>query len=143
MRLMRLPIIATAALLMSIPCRSDAGGPADRFGMGRAGEFRTQNSFSVSPPALSMSAPFRFHNRSLWSPYIPQGSGAVYMAPPQLYVVPMPVQQVSREIPPPVPVPDPKFISPPTQSPPSPPGSRTVIVQRGAQIEVQSFPDAR
>src|SRR5262245_5929027 len=140
---MRLPIIATAALLMSIPSRSDAGGPADRFGMGRGGEFRTQNSFFVSPPALSMSAPFRFHNRSVWYPYIPQGSGAVYMAPPQVYVVPMPVQQVSREVPAPVPVPDPKFISPPAQSAPSQPGSHTVIVQRGSQIEVQSFPAPR
>jgi hypothetical protein len=135
--------LATVALLTSIPCRGDAGGPADRFGMGKNGGFRAKNSFFASPPALSMSPAFRFHNRSVWYPSIPQGSGAVVMAPPQVLVVPMVVQPVSREIPAPVPVPDPKFISPPTQSAPSQPGSHTVIVQRGSQIEVQSFPAAR
>jgi hypothetical protein len=53
------------------------------------------------------------------------------------------VQQVSSEVPAPVLVPDPKFVSPPTPSAPSQPGSHTVIVQRGSQIEVQSFPAAR
>jgi hypothetical protein len=53
------------------------------------------------------------------------------------------VQQVSNVVPPPAPVLDPKFVSPPTQSAPSQPGSHTVIVQRGSQIEVQSFPAAR
>src|SRR5262249_13998322 len=38
---------------------------------------------------------------------------------------------------------DPKFVFPPTPSSPSPAGSHTVIVQRGSQIEVQSFPAAR
>ena len=144
MWLMRfLVTLVTAGLLMSIPGRGDAGGPIDRVGMGAAGGFRTQNSFFVSPPALSMSPPFRFPNRSLWYPSIPAGSGAVYMVPPQVLVVPMLVQSVSSAPPAPVAVPDPKFISPPTQGAPSPPGSRTVIVQRGSQIEVQSFPAAR
>src|SRR5262245_47904038 len=140
MWLMRfLVTLATTGLLMSIPCRSDAGGPVDRFGMGRAGGFRTSNSFFVSPRAHNMVAPFRFHNRSVWSPFITQDSDAVWMAPPQVVVVPMLVPQVPSE----VPVPDPKFVSPPTQSAPSQPGSHTVIVQRGSQIEVQSFPAAR
>jgi len=38
---------------------------------------------------------------------------------------------------------DPKFVFPPTPSSPSPDGSHTVIVQRGSQIEVLSFPTAR
>jgi hypothetical protein len=41
------------------------------------------------------------------------------------------------------PVPDPKFVSAPTPSVSSPPGSHTVIVQRGSKIEVQPFPAAR
>ena len=142
MWLMRfLVTLAATGLLMSIPCRSDAGGSVDRFGMGRAGGFRTSNSFFVSPRAHSVAAPFRFHNRSVWSPLITEDSGAVWMAPPQVVVVPMLVPQVSSEVP--APVPDPKFVSPPTQSAPSQPGSHTVIVQRGSQIEVQSFPAAR
>lgn len=144
MRMMRVLLaLATVALLTSIPGRGDAGGPADRFGMGRAGGFRTTNSFFISPSVLSMSPPFRFHNRSVWFPSIPQGSGAVLMAPPQVLMVPMVIQQVSREAPAPAPAPDPKFISPPTQNAPSQPGSHTVIVQRGSQIEVQSFPATR
>ena len=42
-----------------------------------------------------------------------------------------------------VPPADPKFVFPPTPTSPSPAGSHTVIVQRGSQIEVQSFPAAR
>jgi len=142
MWLMRfLVTLVTAGLLMSIPCRGDAGGPAaNGFGMGKAG-FRQPNSFFVSRPGPGVSAPFRFHNRSVWSPLITEDSGAVWMAPPQVVVVPMLVPQVSSEVP--APVPDPKFVSPPTQSAPSQPGSHTVIVQRGSQIEVQSFPAAR
>jgi hypothetical protein len=135
-------ILATAGLLTSIPCPGDAGGPADRFGMGKAGGFRKPSSTLVPTPFLSVSPPFRFPNRSIWYPSIPEGSGAVWMAP-QVVVVPMLVQQVSSVVPPPAPVPDPKFVSPPTQSAPSQPGSHTVIVQRGSQIEVQSFPAAR
>src|SRR5262249_23031021 len=39
--------------------------------------------------------------------------------------------------------PGPEFVFPPAPSSPSPAGSHTVIVQRGSQIEVQSFPAAR
>jgi hypothetical protein len=144
MWLMRFLLTLTiAGLLVSVPCRGDAGGPADRFGMGKAGGFHRRSSISVPAPFLSVSPPFRFSNRSVWYPSVPSGSGAVYMAPPQVVVVPMLVQQVSSVVPPPAPVPDPKFVSPPTQSAPSQPGSHTVIVQRGSQIEVQSFPAAR
>ena len=144
MWLMRLLLtLAIAGLVTSIPCLGDAGGPADRFGMGKAGGFRKPSSTLAPTPFLSVSPPFRFRNRSVWYPSIPEGSGAVWMAPPQVVVVPMLVQQVSSEVPAPVPVPDPKFVSPPTPSAPSQPGSHTVIVQRGSQIEVQSFPAAR
>ena len=145
MWLMRfLVTLVTAGLLMSIPCRGDAGGPAaNGFGMGKAG-FRQPNSFFVSRPGPGVSAPFRFHNRSVWYPSIYGGYGGygdVYAAPPQVVVVPMLVPQGPSEAP--VPVPDPKFVSPPTQTAPSQPGTHTVIVQRGSQIEVQSFPAAR
>ena len=144
MWLMRLLLtLAAVGLLTSTPCPGDAGGRGDRFRMGKAGGFREPSSFLAPPPVLSVSPPFRFPNRSVWYPFIPQGSAAVWIAPPQVVVIPMLVQQVSSEVPAPVPVPDPKFVSPPAQSAPSKPGSHTVIVQHGSQIEVQSFPFAR
>jgi hypothetical protein len=58
-----------------------------------------------------------------------------------------PVVVVIPQVPAPLPVAappaDPKFVYPPAPSSPSPAGSHTVIVQRGSQIEVQSFPAAR
>src|SRR4030095_13472072 len=111
--------LTTAGLLVMSPCRGEAGGPADRFGMGKAGGFHRSSSISVPAPVLSVSPPFRFSNRSVWYPSVPSGSGAVYMAPPQVVVVPMLVQQVSNVVPAPAPAPDPKFVYRPTTSAPS------------------------
>jgi hypothetical protein len=143
MWLMRLLLILTiAGLLTSNPCTGYAGGPAGRGGMGHADGFRVPGTISV-PPLLGVSSPFgvrSFVRSSLW------GSSVVWVAPPQVLVVPVFVQQqvqVPSEAPVPAPVPDPKFVSPPTQSAPSTSGPHTVIVQRGSKIEVQSFPVAR
>lgn len=141
MWLMQLLLTLTiAGLLTSIPCTGYAGGPAGRGGMGHAGGFRGPGTM---PPLLGVSSPFgvrSFVRSSLW------GSSVVWVAPPQVLVVPVFVQQqvqVPSEAPVPAPVPDPKFVSPPTQSAPSTSGAHTVIVQRGSKIEVQSFPVAR
>jgi hypothetical protein len=134
-----LPILIIAGLLTSIPCTGYAGGPVGRGGMGHAGGFRVPGTIVV-PPRLGVSSPFgvrSFARSSLW------GSSVVWVAPPQVLVVPVFVQQqvqVPSEAP--VPVPDPKFVFPPP--PPTPSASRTsgphtVIVQRGSKIEVQSF----
>jgi hypothetical protein len=141
MWLMQLLLTLTiAGLLTSIPCIGYAGGPAGRGGMGHAGGFRVPGTISV-PPLLGVSSPFgvrSFVRSSLW------GSSVVWVASPQVIVVPVFVQQqgqVPSEAP--APVPDPKFVSTPTQSAPSTSGPHTVIVQRGSKIEVQSFPVAR
>jgi len=63
--------------------------------------------------------------------------------PDEVVMVPQFVQQFAAPIPNEIPVPDPKFVSPPTGSAPSPSGSHTVIVQHGSRIEVLSFPTAR
>jgi hypothetical protein len=47
--------------------------------------------------------------------------------------------QFAEPVPSEAPVPDPKFVFPPTPSASSLTGSHTVIVRRGSQIEVQSF----
>jgi len=107
--------------------------------MGHAGGFRVPGTISV-PPLLGVSSPFgirSFVRSSLW------GSSVVLVAPPQVIVVPVFVQQQVQVPSVPAPVPDPKFVSPPTQSAPSTSGPHTVIVQRGSKIEVQSFPVAR
>jgi hypothetical protein len=66
------------------------------------------------------------------------------MDPEEVVVIPQ-FAVASPVVAPPVVAPpaDPKFVFPPTPSSPSPDGSHTVIVQRGSQIEVQSFPTAR
>jgi len=144
MWLMQLLLTLTiAGLLTSIPCPGYAGGrPADRFGMGQAGRFRAPSTMSA-PPNLSVLSLFRVPFGSVRQPLIAVGSGGVWIAPPQVIVVPVFVQPVPSEAPAPAPVPDPKFVSPPTQSAPSTSGPHTVIVQRGSKIEVQSFPVAR
>jgi hypothetical protein len=126
--------LTIAGLLTSIPCTGYAGGPAGRGGMGHAGGVRVPGTISV-PPLLGVSSPFgirSFVRSSLW------GSSVVWVTPPQVLVVPVFVQQ-QVQVPNEAPVPDPKFVFPPTPSASSTSGPRTVIVQRGSKIEVQSF----
>ncbi len=67
------------------------------------------------------------------------GSGVGWVDPDEVAVIP----QFPEPVPSEAPVPNPKFVFPPTPSASSPAGSHTVIVQRGSQIEVQSFPTVR
>ena len=68
----------------------------------------------------------------------PETETAVVM--PETVVV---IPQFAPPLPIAAPPVDPKFVFPTTPSSPSPLGSHTVVVQRGSQIEVQSFPAAR
>jgi hypothetical protein len=116
-----------SGLLVSLfrqPCRL-----ADRFGMGQAGRFHAPSTAFV-PPNLSVSSPSRVRRPAFT---LRCGSGGVWIAPPQVIVVPVFVQPVPSEAPAPALVPDPKFVSPATQSAPSTSGPHTVIVQRGAR----------
>jgi len=130
-----LPTLTIAALLTSIPCPGYTG---DRFGMGDGGGFRAP---IFVPPHLGVSSLFRVPRGFVRHPFFAVGRGVLWVGPPEVVVAPVFVQPVRSEVP--VPVPDPKFVDPPTQSAPSTPGSHTVIVQRGSTIEVQSFPVAR
>jgi hypothetical protein len=136
--------LTIAVLLTSIPCTGYAGGPAGGGGMGHARGFRVPDTSFVSRP-LGVSSPFRVPfgsfgvGSSLW------GSGVIWVAPPQVVVVPVFLQQ-QVQIPSEAPASDPKFVfplPPPTPSASNTPGPHTVIVQRGSKIEVQSFPVAR
>ena len=85
---------------------------------------------------------FRSGHRFLRQPFFAWGTGVGWMDPgdPQEVVV---IPQFAAALPIVTPPADPKFVFPPKPSSPSPAGSHTVIVQRGSQIEVQSFPAAR
>jgi hypothetical protein len=85
---------------------------------------------------------FRGGHRFLRQPFFVWGTGGDWMGPVDPVEVVVIPQFVAAE---PIAEPpaEPKFVFPPTPSSPSPAGSHTVIVQRGSQIEVQSFPAAR
>jgi hypothetical protein len=78
-------------------------------------------------------------HRFFRQPFFAWGAGVGWMDPEQVVVIPQFATTLTVAAPPP----DPKFVFPPTPSSPNPSGSHTVIVQRGSQIEVQSFPAAR
>jgi hypothetical protein len=78
-------------------------------------------------------------HRFFRQPFFAWDAGVGWMDPEQVVVIPQFATTLTVAAPPP----DPKFVFPPTPSSPNPSGSHTVIVQRGSQIEVQSFPAAR
>lgn len=142
MGLFRVLALTVVVGVVSMPGVSQAGG---RLGMGRGHSFR-EPSGSISTFPMSPRGHRRFDRRPFggtavipWDPYESAPYTAVPEGPAE---VPVPV--VVRSAPPPEPpAPDPKFVFPPTPNAPEPPGTQTVIVQRGSKIEVQSFPAAR
>jgi hypothetical protein len=135
MRLSRVLTLTVAALVVSTPCVTHAGG---RLGMGHGHAFRGPSSSISTFPRSPV------HRRFDRTPF-----GGAAIIPWDRYEVVVP--EVSAEVPvivrnpPPSqpPVADSKFVFPPATSAPDPAGSRTVIVQRGSKIEVQPFPPAR
>src|SRR5262249_8214711 len=101
--------------------------------------------FFVSPRFVStqggMRSRFRAPHGFVRQPFFAWGAARV--EPDEVVMVPQFVPQFLDPVPSEAPVPDPKFVFPPTPSASSPAGSHNVIVQRGSQIEVQSFPTAR
>jgi hypothetical protein len=97
-----------------------------------------------SPPFVSphhgMRSRVRLPHRFVGQPFFGWGPGG-WVDPDEVAVIPQFADP--DPVPSEAPVPDPKFVSPPPPSASSPPGSHTVIVQRGSKIEVQSFPTAR
>jgi hypothetical protein len=78
-------------------------------------------------------------------PFFAWGTGVDWMDPEEVVMIPRFVEPSISAVPAPdpAPAPDPKFVFPPTPNAPSSGGSHTVIVQRGSQIEVLSFPAIR
>jgi hypothetical protein len=87
---------------------------------------------------------FRDGHRFLRQPFFAWGTGGGWMDPAEIVVIPqVVVPQVAVALSIPAPPADPKFLFPPIPSSASPAGSHTVIVQRGSQIEVQTFLESR
>jgi hypothetical protein len=110
------------------------------------GSSRPPSSIFVSPhhgmrseDRGPMRSPFRGPHRFVRQPSFAWDTGGGWVDPDDVAVLP----QFAEPVPSEAPVPDPKFVYPPTPSASSPTGSHTVIVQRGSQIEVQSFPTTR
>jgi hypothetical protein len=76
-------------------------------------------------------------HRFVRRPFFAWGPWGGWTEPDEAVVVP----QFAVAVPSETPVPDPKFVFPPTPSTSVQAGTQTVIVQRGSQIEVQSFPN--
>jgi hypothetical protein len=114
-----------------------------------AGPARSPSILFVSPhngfvsPHHGMRIPFRDGQGAVRRPFFAWGPGVDWEGPEQVVVIPqVQLAAPSTSVPVSTPVPDPKFLYPPTPSAASPAGSHTVIVQRGPQIEVLTFPIA-
>jgi len=90
-----------------------------------------------------MRSRFRAPDGFVRQPFFAWGPWGGGVEPDQVVMVPQLVPPFVEPASSEAPVPDPKFVFPPTSSASSPAGSHTVIVQRGSQIEVQTFPNAR
>jgi len=86
---------------------------------------------------------FRAPHGFVRRPFLDWGPWGGGVEPDEVVMGPQFVPQFVDPAPGEASVPDPKFVFPPTPSASSPAGSHTVIVQRGSQIEVQSFPTGR
>ena len=144
-RIAAVSILAVALLLVpAAPSYAWGGhgghGGRDFHGHGVivAGPSRAPSIMFMSPHH-GMRSPFRGPDGFVRQPFFAWDPGVGWVGPSEVVVIP----QFAEPVPIAAPVPDPKFLFPPTPSAPSPAGSHTVIVQRGSQIEVQSFPTAR
>jgi len=104
-------------------------------------------SFFVSPHFVSthrgMRPRFRAPHGFVRQPFFAWGPWGGWVEPDEVVVVPQFVPQFAVPVPSETPVPDSKFVFPPTASASVPAGSHTVIVQRGSHIEAQTFPNPR
>jgi len=136
-------LLAVALLLVpAVPTQAQGHGGGHEFRGGFNGHpgFPSHGFIAISP---GMRSQFRAPHGFVREPFIAWGPWGGWVEPDEVVMVPQFVPQFADPAPSEAPVPDPKFVFPPTPSASSPAGSHTVIVQRGSQIEVQSFPTAR
>ena len=136
-------LLAVALLLVpAVPSQAQGHGGGHGFRGGFNGHrgFHSHGVIAISP---GMRSRFQAPHGFVRQPFVAWGPWGDWVEPDEVVMVPQFVQQFAAPIPNEIPVPDPKFVSPPTGSAPSPSGSHTVIVQHGSRIEVLSFPTAR
>ena len=131
MRLSVTILLVSAGALLTVSPVASAGG---RIMTGRGGGVRGPSAPITVPPGFGSRHRFPRH------PFV----GGVVTNDVVVEVVrevPVAVPVMVRESPSPVPpIGDPKFIFPPQASPSGEAGSHTVVIQRGSNVEVQSFP---
>ena len=125
--------LSMAALLVA-PCAVSAAGPFHLDQGGR--EFRVPSDRMTAPPPFSVPRRFGRHE----FPIVPVYPPDYVVAEPSDDVV---ILQRAPVPPPPAPPATPKILEPPAPIAPASDGSHRVIVQRGSNIEVQSFPAGR
>ena len=101
----------------------------------------------VSPHFVSPHRDMRLRIRAphgfVRQPFFAWGPWDGWVEPDEVMVVPQFVPQFAVPVPSETPVPDSKFVFPPTATASVPAGSHTVIVQRGSHIEAQTFSNPR
>jgi hypothetical protein len=134
---MRRVAMIIAALFLGTPCVVDAGG---RIGIVADPGTRIPEMRSVPPPR---HRPHR-SPRHRFPPGLLGPVGAFFPASeffddrPDVTPDPAPVAQPPAPDPPPVA--EPKMLFPPAPAPLDPTGARSIVIQRGDQLEVQTFP---
>jgi hypothetical protein len=135
MRARIVPALSMASLLVA-PCAVSAAGPFHTDRGGR--EFRVPSNRMTAPPRLSVPRHFGRHV----FPIVPVYPPDYVVDEPSEGVVILPRAPVPPP-PPPAAAATPKILEPPAPTAPTSDGSHRVIVQRGSNIEVQSFPAGR
>jgi hypothetical protein len=127
MRAVGVSVMISAAVLAAAVSVADAGG---RSGGGRGGALRAP---SAAPPG-SRQSPFGHHR---FPRHLPFGGIANDVEVVEIVrEVPAGSPVAVKDVAPPTPVAEPKFVLPPE---PAVTGSETVVIQRGSRIELHTF----
>ena len=137
MRARIVPALSMASLLVA-PCAVSAAGPFHTDQGGR--EFRVPSDRMTAPPPFSAPRHFRRHVFPIVPVYPPD---YVVSEPPDDVVILQRAPVPPPPPPPPAAAATPKILEPPAPIAPTSDGSHRVIVQRGSNIEVLTFPASR
>ena len=131
----RVAVIAATLLLAT----AHVVGAADRTSIARDPAVRRPPVRAVvpTPPDRRPRFPRPLVGRGLFVP-----TDVFALVPPSVVVVDAPPVEDTAEqsIPRPAPVAEPKVLFPPAPPTPDPPGVRTIVIQRGDRLEVQTLP---
>ena len=135
---MRREGLIVAALLLVAPCSSDAGGRVI-LESGSAPRGPLIRLVAPVPPPPAPPRPHHPSRRRLLPGFV-LPADVVFVPVPASPDAPLDEEPIPVAEPAPRPVAEPKVLLPPGPPPPDPTGARTIVIQRGDQIEVQTLP---